>query len=105
MLRDTRRGRLDANVSQRGSRLEFTLNQVRVSGRIEDDRFVGLLRRPMWDVSTSQEVNRRRQRTSDSGSIVARRVRNPGWMGSVPGLNCPSVLVETNYRCDGPSAP
>lgn len=105
MLRDTQQGRLRANVNQRGTRLELDLNQVRVSGRIEDDRFVGLFSRPMWDVSTSQEVHHRRQRTSNSGSIVARRVRSPEWMGSVPGLDCPSILVESKYRCDASSAP
>lgn len=104
LLQDTRRGRMNVRVSQRGSRIEFTLDQILVSGRVEDDRLVGLFRHPTWDVSTSQNVRGRQANRpgSDSGSIVARRVQNPAWIADVPGLGCPSILEEANERCDAP---
>lgn len=102
VLRDTRKGRLNAHVVQRGSRIEMELFQLRISGRIEDDKIVGFYRRPKWDVSTTQDF-RPHRRPSDSGSIVAHRVRTPGWSGNVFGLDCTSILVETTYRCSASS--
>lgn len=100
-LRDTQRGRMDAQVNQRGSRIELALDHIRVSGRVENDKLVGLFRRPTWDVSTSQDVRSTRSRRygSDSGSIVARRVQNPGVVGAVPTLGCTPILVEVDSRC------
>lgn len=100
VLRDARRGRINMNVVQRGSRMELDLDLLRVSGRVEDNTFVGMYRRPQWDVSTSQ--NFRRTRGSSSGSIVARRVHNPAWSGAPLVSGCTPVLVETDYRCTNP---
>lgn len=39
LMRDERRGRLTAQVVLDGARMELSLNELRISGRIEDDTF------------------------------------------------------------------
>jgi hypothetical protein len=90
---DQWRGTVEANVLLDGSHMEFNLNQVRISGRIQQDRFEGAIRRSFWDVSESGNERAR------PGYIVARRVRAQSVVTEMVDVGCPSLLHEASYRC------
>lgn len=96
-IRDDRRGRFVARVQLNGSRLQLSMNDLRISGRIEDGSFTGTLRRPIWDVSTSSRM--RRSSRTRSASLVARRVASGSATGPETALDCPPILWETDDGC------
>ena len=89
---DRWRGTLDAQVILHGSHMELALGQVRIAGRIMDNRFEGSVRSESWDV-TSSSVSRR------PGYFVARRVRSGAVFDDVRDIGCPSLLREVSYTC------
>lgn len=106
-LRDSRIGRVPVQVSFRNSNLNLSLREtlgpsssITVSGHVEDETFTAFLRRPTYDVSTSQDVFGRRSQTSSSGSLYARRVRAPEAQSLDPGLGCNGPADLVGYRCD-----
>jgi len=70
---------------------------LQISGRVEDDRYTATFRRPMFDVTTSQNTSR--MRSTSGGSILARRVRTSTVHDMPVPLGCTDVLVEHNYHC------
>jgi len=71
---------------------------LQISGRVEDDRYTATFRRPMFDVTTSQNTSRTASSTS-GGSILARRVRASSVHDMPVPLGCTGVLIEHNYHC------
>lgn len=106
-LRDSRIGRVPVRVSFRNSNLNLSLREtigtsssLTVTGHVEDETFTAFLRRPTYDVSTSQDVFGRRAQSSSSGSLFARRVRAPEAQSLDPGLGCTGPVDLVGYRCD-----
>lgn len=99
LIQDRRQGRLRARVNVKDRRLELTIDDLRISGRIEDDQFTGFLRRQQWDVSTRQRTRRRRESQFRSASLYARRVRSASAADRPSILECESILREAN-GCD-----
>lgn len=97
-LRDASRGRLRAQVSVRDQWMELRLDQVRVSGRLENGSFRGSVTIPTWDVSTSQRA-RRRARLQAQGSLLAHRVNTSPRSGAAEEIGCAPLLRESNYVC------
>lgn len=96
-LHDEIRGEVDGRVKLRGTRMELTLDNLRISGRIEDNTYRATLSRPFWDVSTSSRSRRfSRARTA---SFVARRIVRGIGLDPLPALECPSILRETDDGC------
>ena len=58
IIRDRRVGRLRARVDVNDSRLELTLDGLRISGYIEDEQLTGFLRRQQWDVASPDRQTR-----------------------------------------------
>lgn len=105
-VRDRQRGHLSARIRLQGRRFEMRVDEVYVSGRVEDNRLQAFCRRPLWDVSTSQNVGRTGQprRPSYSARLVARRVTAfPSAPASAS--RCDPLLEEVNYRCRTPLMP
>lgn len=97
LVRDRRRGRFRARVTVRDTRLELSIDDLRISGRIEDDQFTGFLRLQQWDVSTRQRTRRRRRTSrSHSASFYARRIRSASARDRPSVLECESILREAN---------
>lgn len=97
-IRDERRGRFVARVKLNGSRMQLALENLRISGRIEDGSFTGTLYRPTWDVTTSSRSRRSSQ--TRSASLVAQRIASsPVVERSLP-FDCPSILWETDDGCE-----
>jgi hypothetical protein len=71
---------------------------LQISGRVEDDRYTATFRRPIFDVTTSQNTSRTASSTS-GGSILARRVRTSTVHDMPVPLGCTGILVEHNYHC------
>lgn len=94
IVRDQRRGRLFAEVRVNDSRMELTLGNFLISGRIEDGQFMGTLRRERWDVTVPYRVRRRSR--FRSASFYARRVQSAAAADLVPILECRSILREAN---------
>lgn len=97
LIRDRRLGRLRARVEVRDSRLELSLDDLRISGHVEDDQFTAFLRRDQWDVAT-----RRRRRTRSrvrSASLHATRIRSAAVADKPDIIECQSLLREAN-DCD-----
>lgn len=92
-LRDTWRGSLRAHVDLHGSRMELKLRQVRITGRLEHDRFRGTVRTSFWDASQEQD------QPQSSGIFVARRVQSQAVMNDLTELGCASLLRESSYAC------
>jgi len=99
LVRDRRWGRLRARAEVRDTRLELVIDDLRISGRIENDQFTGFLRRQRWDVSTRQRSRRRRQSHSRSASLHARRVQSASTADRPSALECQSILREAS-GCD-----
>lgn len=97
-IRDDRRGRFFARVQLNGSRMQLSLKDLRISGRIEDDSFTGTLRRPVWDVTSSSRM--RRSSRTRSASLVAHRVSSGMPSDPKTPLDCPSILWETDDGCE-----
>ncbi|PSQ51120.1 MAG: hypothetical protein BRD28_06125 [Bacteroidetes bacterium QH_10_64_37] len=94
IIRDRRLGRLRARVDANDSRLELAVDDLRISGYIEDDEFRGSLRRRQWNVSTRRRYRRRSR--FRSASVFARRVQS-GTAADTPSvLECRSILREAN---------
>lgn len=91
-FRDSWRGTLDAQINVHGSRMELMLDRVRITGRLEQNRFKAAVRRDLWDVSMSG--NRR-----STGYFVARRVRRESTMDEINEFGCASLLREVSYSC------
>jgi len=92
-FQDQWRGTVEANVLLDGSHMEFNLNQARISGRIQQGRFEGAIRREFWDVSESRNERAR------PGYIVAKRVRSQSVVTNLIDLGCASLLHEGSYGC------
>ena len=107
-LRDRQRGMVEARVRMHGNRVDIRLHDLHLSGRVQDGTFQAFLRRPIWDVSTSQDVasrnaNRYRSRfpSSSHATFVAQRVNVFQMTPSARTRHCTPVLEETTYRCTG----
>lgn len=98
-LRDRRRGRLRARVKLKDRRLELIIDELRVSGRIEDGQFTGFLRRQQWGVTTRRRTRRRTRSRFRSASVYAQRVRSASAADRPSILECESILREAN-GCD-----
>jgi hypothetical protein len=72
--------------------MEVALDRVRLTGRLEQNRFTAAVRRDFWDVSTSS--NRR-----TTGYFVARRVRSNSVFDGMADFGCASLLREQSYTC------
>jgi len=94
ILRDRRLGRLRARVDVNDSRLELSLDNLRISGYVENDQFTGFLRRRQWDVSIRRQSRRRSQ--FRSASLFARRVQSAVTADTPSFLECRSLLREAN---------
>lgn len=97
-IRDSRLGYLQADVEVNGNRMRLRMDGLYATGPVEDGHFTGFLRRPQWDVSTSQ--NYRRQQSPNAGSIMARRVQGTVATTLDIPLGCTDGLVEVDYRCE-----
>jgi len=97
LIRDRRLGRLRARVEVQDSRLELTLDNLRISGYIEDDQFTGFLRRARWNVTTRRQARTRSQ--FRSASLYARRIRSAAVADKPDVLECRSLLREAS-GCD-----
>lgn len=97
IVRDRRLGRLHARVQVHDSRLELALDDLRISGYIEDDQFTGYLRRSQWDVTARRQTRTRSE--FRSASLFARRVRSAAAVDKPEILECRSLLREAN-GCD-----
>jgi hypothetical protein len=91
-LTDRRRGRLRARVDVRASRLELRVNDLRISGSIEDGTFTGVLRRSQWSVTPRQP--RRSRSRFRSASLSARRIQSATSADTPSVLDCQSILRE-----------
>ncbi len=91
-FRDKWRGNLEAQVNIHGTHMELALDRVRISGRLEENRFRASVRSGFWDVSTNG--NRR-----SKGYFVAQRVQNGAVLDDVNNFGCPSLLREESYAC------
>lgn len=94
LVQDRRLGRLRARVDVNDSRLELTLDDLRISGYIEDNQFTGFLRRARWSV-TERRWDRPQSRFR-SVSLFARRVRGAPMADKPSVLECRSLLREAN---------
>jgi hypothetical protein len=97
-LQDSWRGQVDALIQIRGSRMELRLDRVRISGRLRENRFEGVVQHNNWDVTSSGPHH------STSGRFVARRVQNSSGESSED-FGCPSLLRESSYICSPFRAP
>jgi hypothetical protein len=97
LVRDRRLGRLQARVEVRDSRLELTLDDLKISGYIEDDQFTAFLRRDQWDVRTRRQTRTRSQ--FRSVSLYATRIRSAAVADKPDILECQSLLREAS-GCD-----
>lgn len=95
LVRDRRRGRLRARVDLRNSRLELVVDEMRISGYIEDGTFTAFLRPQRWSVTTTQRRGRYRQQTR-SVSLYAERVRSAAAADTPSILDCESILREAD---------
>lgn len=93
-LTDRRRGRFRARVDVRASRLELRINDLRISGSIEDGTFTGVLRRSQWSVTSRQQ--RRSRSRFRSASLSARRIRSATSADAPSVLDCQSILREAS---------
>lgn len=96
-LTDRRRGRFRVRVDVRASRLELRMNDLRISGSIEDGTFTGVLRRSQWSVTSRQQRQQRRSRSRfRSASLSARRIRSATSADAPSVLDCQSILREAS---------
>lgn len=95
IVRDRFQGRLYARVDVHDSRLELTIDELRISGQIDDDHFRGFLRLQRWDVSMRPDV-RRPPSALRRASITAERVESVRPVHGDGGLDCRSILREAN---------
>lgn len=105
-LRDHQHGMVDAHVRMHGDRVDIRLRDLHLSGHVKDGTFQAFLRRPIWDVSTSQDVasrnasrSRSRFPSSSHATFVAKRVNAFQTTRSARPYPCTPVLEETRYRC------
>jgi len=96
LVQDQRRGRFRARADVSGSRLELSIDDLHISGRIDDDQFTAFLRRDQWDVSTTQRPRRHARSSFRSASLYARRIRSASAVSRPSILECESILWETN---------
>lgn len=92
-LQDSWRGPVETQVDLRGSYMELALSQLRITGQLEQGRFVGSVRESPWSVSSSET------RTGSTGSFVARRVRRESSGDDRTDFGCTSLLRESSYAC------
>lgn len=100
-IRDRRNGMLSARIRVNGERVDLRIQDLHASGRVDNGTFEAFLRRPLWDVSTSQNVRRRdhTRRPSNSGMFIARRVTSFQDAFDTTPSACTPLLEETDYRC------
>ena len=96
IIRDQRIGRLRARVDVNDSRLELTLDGLRISGYIEDDQFTGFLRHQQWDVTSRRRTDRRARSQFRSASFYAKRVQSAMAADKPSVLECRSLLREVD---------
>jgi hypothetical protein len=98
VLRDSRIGIVPVDVSYRGQRLEMRIDQIRIRGRVQNNRYTAFYERPLWDVTTSQSFRSRNDRIN--GSITARRIRSLAFTTPNLPLGCTNILEESTDRCN-----
>ena len=96
IIRDRRVGRLRARVSLNDSRLELTLDGLRISGYIEDEQLTGFLHRQEWDVTSRRRTDRRARSQFRSASFYAKRVQSATAADEPSVLECRSLLREVD---------
>lgn len=94
LLQDRQRGRLRARVTLQDSHLTLTLDELRISGQIENGTFTGFLRRPQWDVNTRRQ--RRSRSQFRSAPLQAQRVESASTVDEPSALDCQSILREAD---------
>lgn len=92
-LRDSWRGKVTAQVSLYGSRMELDLNRVRITGQIRRGWFEAAIRPEFAEVAVSP--NRRRP----PGYFVAQRVRSSAASNVRDRYGCRSLLREGSFLC------
>lgn len=97
-FQDSWRGQVDAFIQVHGTNMELRLDRVRISGRLRENRFEGVVERNAWDI-TSQGPHR-----SSPGRFFARRVQTASTTPSEE-FGCPSLLRESSYACSPFRAP
>lgn len=98
-LRDARRGQFRTRqVSLRGSWLEMRLDQVLVSGRLQERRYRASVEIITWDVTTSSELARR-STYSRRGTMEAYQVRSSPQFGGAATYGCTPLLRESSFAC------
>jgi hypothetical protein len=98
LLQDSWRGEIDALVQIQGARMELELDRVRISGRLRENRFEGVVQQRKWAVTTQGTPR------SSPGRLIARRVQKPS-AAAAEEFGCPSLLRESSYICSPFRAP
>lgn len=98
-IRDTRRGPLQGRVRVRDDRMTMRLDQMVVSGQVEDDRFRASVDVATWDVRDNMRT-RSPSRTSYQlrGTLFAERTGGPRDRPA-PSHGCDPLLYESTYAC------
>jgi hypothetical protein len=98
-VRDTRRGRLRARVNVRDDRMELRLDDVVISGRLEDGRYQATVELATWDVRAGRSMAPSSQWAREArGSLVAHR-QDTGPREATPSERCRPLLRESSYLC------
>jgi len=92
-FQDSWRGQFEVDLDLRGSRMEFEIDRLRISGQVLQGEFSGSIRRPLWDVS------RESPHRQSIGYFEARRVRSSSGNRTQINYGCPSLLREASYIC------
>jgi hypothetical protein len=74
--------------------MELLLDDIRISGYVEDGTFRGFLRRQAWSV-VSRQSHRRGDRTR-SVTLYARRIQRAAPADKPSVLDCPPLLREVD---------
>lgn len=101
-LRDNRLGALPIRVEVRDRSMEMVVDDLRINGRLDDDKFTAFVRRPMWDVSSRQRAgyrNRSRQ-NPPTGSLFARRIESMGTAVADVPLGCTDPTHVKGVQCN-----
>ena len=99
VLRDERRGPLRARVTVREDRMELRLDQVVVSGSLEDGRYRATVEWVTWDVRGSRSFARSPQSASRTRGILTAQRRGTEGRGFSPTDRCRPLLRESTYLC------
>ena len=99
ILRDARRGPLQARVSVRDDRMKLRLDQFVVSGRLDEGRYRATVELATWDVRDDPSVGRSPQAARRTrGTLTAQR-QETGGRGFSRSNRCRPLLRESSYIC------